>query len=112
MLYTLPTGAVGEKHLQSRKTYYFRCCFWSSLKRPAKKVVANVAGQSLELLKRRQAHLRKPKGQPQRSIFGLNVFQRRGARHKAREIMRHLGGDTKLLSIWNPTTYRTRVILA
>ena len=25
-----------KRHLQSRKTYYFRCCFWSSLKRPDK----------------------------------------------------------------------------
>ena len=81
VLYTLPQGCnQQQKHLQSLKTYYFRCCFWSSLKRPAKEVVANVAGQSLELLKRRQAHLRKQQKQPQRSVFGLNVFQRPGKR--------------------------------
>eukprot|EP00913_Durusdinium_trenchii_P024263 g22780.t1 len=52
VLYTLKGDEEDKRHLQSRKTYYFRCCFWSSLKRPDKDVVMKLAGRSLDLLKR------------------------------------------------------------
>lgn len=76
VMYTL-NGDDEKRHLQSRKTYFFRVCFWSSLKRPDKDVVMKVAGQSLDLLKRRRKHLSNlPKAASQGlSLFGLNVFQ-------------------------------------
>lgn len=76
VLYTLKGDEEDKRHLQSRKTYYFRCCFWSSLKRPDKDVVMKLAGRSLDLLKRRRKHLSNlPKAPAPLSIFGLNVFQ-------------------------------------
>eukprot|EP00439_Symbiodinium_sp_Y106_P057721 s127_g8.t1 len=39
------------RHLQSRKTYFFRCGFWSSLRRPGSDVVRNFAGKSLDMLR-------------------------------------------------------------
>jgi len=77
VLYTLQGGADEDKrHLQSKKTYYFRCGFWSSLKRPSKEVVRKFAGRSLELLKRaRRTRIGQPAAATELSIFGLNVFQ-------------------------------------
>jgi len=79
VLYTLEGAGTGEekRHLQSRKTYFFRCGFWSSLKRPSKEVVRYFAGRSIELLRcasnrRRKHNSGNPSGL---SIFGLNVFQ-------------------------------------
>mmetsp|Transcript_12539 Transcript_12539/g.26162 ORF Transcript_12539/g.26162 Transcript_12539/m.26162 type:complete len:410 (-) Transcript_12539:38-1267(-) len=43
VFYTLTPGEPGQeterRHLQSRKQYYFRCGFWSSVKRPSREVV-------------------------------------------------------------------------
>ncbi|CAE7388209.1 unnamed protein product [Symbiodinium sp. CCMP2592] len=79
VLYTLAGAGEEKRHLQSRKTYFFRCGFWSSLKRPSKEVVTYFAGRSIELLRRRASNFRrKNSGNPAGSgveIFGLNVFQ-------------------------------------
>eukprot|EP00439_Symbiodinium_sp_Y106_P086879 s721_g36.t1 len=77
VLYTLEGAGEEKRHLQSRKTYFFRCGFWSSLKRPSKDVVTYFAGRSIEL-RRRALHSRRSSGNPAGSgleIFGLTFSQ-------------------------------------
>mmetsp|Transcript_6350 Transcript_6350/g.14571 ORF Transcript_6350/g.14571 Transcript_6350/m.14571 type:complete len:226 (-) Transcript_6350:66-743(-) len=79
VLYTLANQGEERRHLQSRKTYWFRCGFWSSSKRPSKEVVKHFGGPSIDALLR-SSRIRRS-GRPgdatgrSMSIFGLNVFQ-------------------------------------
>ncbi|CAJ1430585.1 unnamed protein product [Effrenium voratum] len=74
VLYTLDDSEE-KRHLQSRKKYFFRCAFWSSLKRPSANVVKRYAGASLDKLKEAENAHRRRESVATNGFSRLNVFQ-------------------------------------
>ncbi|CAE7670990.1 unnamed protein product [Symbiodinium sp. CCMP2592] len=79
VLYTLTDKGEETRHLQSRKTYFFRCGFWSSLRRPGSDVVRHFAGKSLDVLrgttKARKSQQSNAGTSAGVTLFGINLFQ-------------------------------------